>query len=192
MKKLLPAMTLLETLIVIVIVAILLALGIGALTALRNRLTVKNAGSDLIQNVNSVRNDARNSVLLGKSPGGSTVDDELNIEAVNSLDFYAIKFQDGSYYRGICEDSTNLVCSFDSKALKSAAHEVVNVEPDNDECTAVIIYLSTGKLEFGKLSGNTIVRNQNEECVYTLEHKQIGIINTQVKMTKDSGEIKII
>lgn len=193
-------MTLLETLVVILIAAVLLGLGITGLTALRNRLAIRNASSELVQNINTVRNDARNSVLVGKQPNN----DLANIEAADKLDYYVIKFSQLNYTRGICDENINLECTFDDRAMKGLAFDIVEVIPEGpatgggsaDDCTALVIFLTTGKFQFGRLNGDgktaTVTTNNIESCNYRLEHRLTRITRARIQITSGTGEVKII
>lgn len=196
-------MTLLETLVVMLITAILLGLGITALVSLRNRLAVRNASSELVQNIASVRNDARNSVLVGKNPANSSTAFVENIEAADALDYYVIKFTENSYTRGICDEDINLNCEFDSNTLKGSQYDIVEIIPEApggggspEDCSALVVFLTTGRFQFGRVATNAqesqVTTNNVESCVYRLEHVQTRITRARIEINAVTGDIKII
>lgn len=195
-------MTMVELLVVILIAAVILTLGIGSLLGLRNRLILKQAAGEFIQNINSVRNDARNGVLPDKvtnysSQGASSISDKENIRIAEELDYYVLALKGDTYFRGSCDQTgtKTLECAFDTQPLKSSLYEVaemkaVNEENANTDCAAIVMSLTTGKFQFGSLSGDTVTLNNVPECNYTFTHKLTPVITAQVNVNKKTGEVK--
>lgn len=191
----LPAMSLLELLIVMVIAAVLLGLGLGSLITLRNQTTVRNSASEFAQNLKSVRNDARNGVLIGKDPNN----EQANIAAVDALDFFSVRVQDDEYYRTTCDDDVNLSCQPADNSLKSGLYDVVDIIPvdtstgqeDSANCSAILMDLATGRFSFATLNGDTLTKNQTQECEYVFRHSQTAGLN-EVTVTVTSGVGDII
>lgn len=202
MSRKLPAMSLIELLVVILITAVILTLGISSLIGLRNRLTVRNAAGEFILNVNSVRNDARNGVIPGKqtnygSQGSASVSDKENIRTAEELDFYVVGLKSNTYYRGICDQTgiNTLSCTFNSQSLKGAIYDVVEVKSqlngtESANCAAIVMSLTTGKFRFGNLTGDTVTMNNTAECQYQFVHSATRAVTTNVKINSNKSEIK--
>ncbi len=197
MRKKKKGFSLIELLTVLAITAILLGIGITQLLTMRNRTLAKQALDEFIQNYNSVRNSARNSVLEGRKTGANlSLTDDINvIEKADKMDYYAVKIVNDSYYKGTCEDVfSGFACTFDENDLKDSKSDVIDVKPlSPEQCSAIIFSLSTGHISFGSVDGNqNITLNKNiDKCEYRFSHVTTPDIGLDLSLDKQTGKFDI-
>lgn len=213
-KKIKSAFSLLELVVVLAIVAVMMSLGITSLVELRNRTMLKQAVDNMIQNFNTTRNSARNSVIDRGQLGTGLTDlalDKAILDQSDAIDYYAIILNygtDGDYYKGSCKSTgvgTTYTCTFDKTAkLKGAAYESVKVNAVADTCNTIIFNMGRGNIGYlasdssgDALSGNTITRTATSSgtpariCDLSFTFKNNTSLQTGVKIDKDTYDFKI-
>ncbi len=190
------AFSLIETLVVLAISAILMGLAITSMVSLRNNTIVKQSMTEFIENSNTVRNAARNSLLNRQSVDDSDISGIMDLS--EDLDYYAIIFLDNTYFKGTCsidEDTGDIACVFSQNALKSSEEEVVNVYTADENCSVILYSLSTGDYTFAKnLTGGAIqiAPQTKNKCVYRFEHVQTQGVYFDLEIDKSISEFNIL
>jgi prepilin-type N-terminal cleavage/methylation domain-containing protein len=192
------AFSLIETLVVLAISAILLGLAITSMVSLRNNTIVKQAVTEFIENSNTVRNAARNSLLNRQSVDDSDISGIVDLS--EDLDYYAIVFSQSeqTYFKGTCsvdEDTGDIACVFSQNDLKGKESDIVNVYTADEDCTVILYSLSTGDYTFAKnlTSGAIQVAPQTKnKCVYRFEHAQTQGVYFDLELDRTISEFNIL
>lgn len=180
-----PAFSLIEMITSLAIAAMLLSLGIAGLFSLRDRTTTKLAVDEFIQNFNSVKNAARNSVV--SVAGGN---EEAVINNVNNLDYYALIFEGtGMYARFRCQVNagTNVInCPANTRIpLRTGNYSTINFTSPVSTCSAILFSLSTGSITFGSFNNNNITVNATQRCNYDVRFAPNSLVN--FRLTADTA-----
>lgn len=172
MRKL-PAFSILEMLIVLVITAIILSLGINSLINLRNRNFVRQAVTEFSENFTSIRNSARNSELTRSNSGTLQQQDQSLLSQISTTDYFVLGIaSDGNYYKGSCagplNNPTTVNCAILDPSLRTELSNNITVETgtydevtgvfspaDTSRCRFYIFNLATGNFRFGEGQGTT-------------------------------------
>lgn len=187
------AFSLLELIVVMAIAAILMSLGLTSLISLRNTTLIKQSVTEFTENINGVRNSARNTVISGRPVGVSPAAEEETINAVNNLDYFAIKFENNNYQQGTCSStSTQLICTFSAVNMLKPNPANVIVNPEAEGCGAIIFSLSTGNFRFANLAQEVATFNNTKKCNYSFRNGETGGTTIRVEGDVELNKFRIL
>lgn len=166
------AFSLIELLVVMALVSVLLGIGISALTTLRTTNLLTSTRADFISNYDTIRNRARNSVLINPLSGGVSDPEDVFAE-LDRLRFYYMSLEDGNYGYGVCIETETGAISCDNNQGIWKRDDEVQIELRNCNSGAVlpnllIFSLSTADVQFANYSEISFeVLSEVSECELT-------------------------
>ncbi len=157
------AYTLTELLVVMSVIAVLMGMGIFALTRFQGSIELQNTYNDISSLVKTLQNKSRNlSVSNAKL--------KITGDQINSVPYvYAIIFANNNYSTYYCDQSgSNLSCNVEEANVKPKTLSRVQLSMSNINCYGIGFTKATGDMVWIKSDGTF---GNTGSCTYTLQHQ---------------------
>ena len=176
------AITLIEIVVVMAIIAVLVGLGLIGMNIFRRTAQLQSAYNDLSSNLSSYRNMARNSVPSVRKPGATDID--------RIVDSYAVFFSNNDYHLYYCEDTGNILNQYSCENTpglierpneKSGDHAAISISLraiDLPRCSGILFERKTGSMY--SMSSVLAAPQATGECRINVEHTENGNVKTMI------------